>query len=92
MEYIKIKITSDYEKVTRKRLFASLLQSNWMHLIKQKLGHLETILMIDVPAAAKKVEAWEQVVIKYCKSKNFSLEGLKERIGSAMPVWHPHHE
>jgi len=43
----------------------------------------------DVPAAAKLVEDWEQVVIKYCKSKDFSLEGLKERIGAAMPVWTP---
>lgn len=44
----------------------------------------------DVPAAAKQVEAWEQVVIKYCKSKNFSLEGLKKRMRAPMPVWTPH--
>jgi regulator of RNase E activity RraA len=44
----------------------------------------------DIPAAAKRVEDWEQVVIEYCKSKNFSIEGLKKRIGAAMPVWTPH--
>lgn len=46
--YLKIKITADYEYKTRKDLFNKILNANWPHLIKQKLGHLETILMIDV--------------------------------------------
>ena len=51
VEYIKIKIISDYEARTRSMLFKKMLNSSWPHLIKQKLGYLETILMVDVPAS-----------------------------------------
>ena len=63
-------------------------------IMGDKHGIISVPLQIarDVPEAAKLVEAWEQVVIEHCKSKNFSLEGLKERTGSAMPVWPPHDE
>jgi len=40
----------------------------------------------DVLEAARKVEAWEQIIIKFCKSKNFSLAGLKERLGIALTL------
>lgn len=50
--YIRIKITADYEEETRNELFGSIIESDWYHLIKQKMGHLETILMIDVPASS----------------------------------------
>ena len=51
--YIKVKIITDYEEKTRKELFRTTLNASWPHLVKQKLGHLETILMIDVPASGK---------------------------------------
>ena len=49
--YIKVRITSDYEERTRRDLFETILNANWPYLIKQKLGHLETVLMLDVPAS-----------------------------------------
>lgn len=46
--YVRVKITANYEEHTRKELFKKTLNANWSCLLKQKLGHLNTILMIDV--------------------------------------------
>jgi len=42
-----------------------------------------------VPKAAQLVEDWERPVINYCKSKGFTIEGLKERYMSPRPTWPP---
>lgn len=41
----------------------------------------------DVPKAAQLVEDWERRVINFCKSKEFSLNGLKERYLLPRPIW-----
>ena len=51
LHYLRIKITSDYEEATRRRLFKAMLQADWPFLIQQRLGNLETIVMVDVPAS-----------------------------------------
>jgi len=56
IDYLKIRITTDYEEQTRARLFEKVLNSSWTHLMRQKLGVLETILAIDVPTSAKFLE------------------------------------
>jgi len=56
-EYINIRITSDYEARTRKSLFEKMLGSTWPHLVKHKLGFLETIFMVDVPASSDLLRA-----------------------------------
>ncbi|MGA2465992.1 MAG: RraA family protein [Thermodesulfobacteriota bacterium] len=43
----------------------------------------------DVPKAAQLVEDWERPVINYCKYKDFTIEGLKERYISPRPTWPP---
>lgn len=45
--YTKVKITSSYEKNTRDNLLEKALRADWPHLLKQKIGHLETILITD---------------------------------------------
>lgn len=50
--YIQIKINTDYEEQTRNELFRATLESGWSYLLKQKLGHLEMILMNDVTRGA----------------------------------------
>lgn len=47
-QYFHIKIITDYEEKTRSKLFAKTLNASWPYLLKQKLGHLESILMIDI--------------------------------------------
>ncbi|MDD4271851.1 MAG: ABC transporter ATP-binding protein [Patescibacteria group bacterium] len=46
--YIKIKITATYEEKTRGELFRLTAGASWQYLLKQKLGHLETILITNV--------------------------------------------
>ena len=41
----------------------------------------------DVPKAVQMMEDWERPIIKLCQSKEFTLEGLKERYLSARPTW-----
>jgi 4-hydroxy-4-methyl-2-oxoglutarate aldolase len=43
----------------------------------------------DVPKAAQQVEDWERTVINLCKSKEFTMDGLKERYNSPRPTWPP---
>lgn len=46
--YIKIRIDTDYEESTRNNLFQGALNASWPHLLMQKIGYLDTILMTDV--------------------------------------------
>jgi ABC-type multidrug transport system fused ATPase/permease subunit len=46
--YMRIKICAEYEEEVRDDLFKKTLQANWPFLLKQKLGHLETILKVNV--------------------------------------------
>jgi len=41
----------------------------------------------DVPKAAQLVEDWERRVINFCKSPEFTREGLKDRFMSPRPTW-----
>ncbi len=50
--YITVKITSDYERSTRRDLLKKTLAARWPYLLEQKLGHLETILLTDVSKSA----------------------------------------
>jgi regulator of RNase E activity RraA len=43
----------------------------------------------DIPRAAQMIEDWERRVIDFCKSDNFSLEGLREQYLSPRPSWPP---
>lgn len=43
----------------------------------------------DVPKAAQLIEDWERKVIDFCKSKDFTVEGMKERYMSPRPTWPP---
>lgn len=43
----------------------------------------------EVPKAAQIMEDWERRVINFCKSKQFNMEGLKERFMSPRPTWPP---
>jgi len=50
--YVNIKIITDYEEKTRNKLLQKTLQADWLYLLKQKLGHLETTLVIDIANSA----------------------------------------
>ncbi|MBI2023020.1 ABC transporter ATP-binding protein [Candidatus Giovannonibacteria bacterium] len=46
--YINSRISADYEEKKRNKLFGATLEADWPYLLKQKLGYLETIFMIDL--------------------------------------------
>lgn len=52
LEYMSIRIITDYTEKVRKDSFEKILHTSWPYLLKQKFGYLETILMINVPGAA----------------------------------------
>lgn len=41
----------------------------------------------EVPKAAQLVENWERPIIDFCKSKDFTISGLRERYLSPRPSW-----
>lgn len=47
-KYVSTAVATRYEEETRKRLFQEIIGTNWTYLLKQKLGHLENVLMMDV--------------------------------------------
>ncbi len=46
--YITTIISADYEEKTRRDLFEKTLDAEWLYLLKQRLGHLETVIMTNV--------------------------------------------
>ena len=46
--YVRIRIHTDYEETTRNSLFKSVLNAKWPYLLKQKIGHMDTLLMTDI--------------------------------------------
>ena len=51
--YVRIKISSRYEQDMRESLLKKTLDASWPYLLKHRLGHLETLLMVDVRMSTK---------------------------------------
>ena len=49
--YVQAVIVSNYSRETKNTIFRSIMRASWSHVMKQRLGHLETVLMVDVPAS-----------------------------------------
>src|SRR3989344_5227303 len=63
LDYIKFKITADYEKNTRTQLFSKTLASKWSYLYQQKIGYLENVLSMDVRHSAAMLKELSEIVI-----------------------------
>ncbi len=46
--YLRAKVSSDYEELTRTSLLSTTFKANWGYLLGQRLGYLETILVSNV--------------------------------------------
>lgn len=62
INYIKLSIKTAYERNTMEKLFRSTLAANWSYLLKQKLGYLETVLVIDVQKTANLLFALSNLI------------------------------
>jgi 4-hydroxy-4-methyl-2-oxoglutarate aldolase len=60
-------------------------------LMGDKHGVIKIPLEIakDIPKACQAMEDWERKVINFCKSKEFNVEGLKQRFLGPRPTWPP---
>lgn len=50
-EYLRARLSADYDLRMKTGLYGDSLKVNWPYLLKQKLGHLENTLMTDVAAS-----------------------------------------
>ncbi|PIT86861.1 MAG: hypothetical protein COU33_00850 [Candidatus Magasanikbacteria bacterium CG10_big_fil_rev_8_21_14_0_10_43_6] len=50
--YVKIKINADYEEKTRKSLLHKTFRATWSHLLGQKMGKLDSLLVTHVQYAS----------------------------------------
>ena len=50
-EFLRMRLTVNYERNSRINLYEEFLKTRWFYLLKQKLGHLENTLMADIGAA-----------------------------------------
>jgi len=50
-EFLRMRLTINYERNTRINLYEEFLKTRWLYLLKQKLGHLENTLMTDIGGA-----------------------------------------
>lgn len=67
--YIRTKIIVGYERDMRKDIYRKVLQANWPYLLRQKIGHLENILMSDVNMGAaflKQISAFILDLTNFC--------------------------
>ena len=53
ISYIQITIANEYLRATQSKLFKMIMRASWPYLLRQKLGNLETALMIDTPASTQ---------------------------------------
>src|SRR3989338_4022560 len=51
--YIGTSVGTSFEFETRNRLYQKALAADWPYLLKQKIGHLENTLMLDIRMSAK---------------------------------------
>ena len=54
--YIRYRVRTGYERTTMDQLYRETLSADWPYLSKQKIGHLETVIMTDVRASASLLE------------------------------------
>jgi ATP-binding cassette subfamily C protein len=74
--YIKIKITADFEEKTRNNLFKKTLQAGWPYLLRQKVGYLDTIIMTDVSYSASLLEQLSSIVMAVASLVMYTLVAI----------------
>ncbi|MFA6446643.1 MAG: ABC transporter ATP-binding protein [Patescibacteria group bacterium] len=61
--WIKVRISANYEYHKRQALLELFLDADWSFLLKQRLGHLETVLMTNVRYATLVLENTSSLII-----------------------------
>ena len=61
--YIRARITANYEEYTRKKMFRNFFYTNWPYLLRQKIGYLQTVLMINIENSASVLSCTSGLVV-----------------------------
>ena len=64
LNYVRIKIGATYEEATRRELFKQTFSAKWPYLLDQKLGSLESILLIDIQKGAVLLQKMASITIE----------------------------
>lgn len=62
---IGTRVSIDFETSTRIYLYKKALLGNWPHLLKQKIGHLENILMFDLRTSTKIMQEFTSLILDF---------------------------
>src|SRR3989338_1267864 len=79
--YITVRITADYEERTRRALFEKTLPANWPYLLKERLGHLETVIMTNVQ--------YSELLLSHLSSVIIILTSLAMYVAVALAISTP---
>lgn len=79
--YLRVKISARYEEETRSRLFNKTLKASWPFLLKQKLGHLDTILAVNIQS--------NSLLLRYLSGAVMTLGGLSMYVLVALNISWP---
>lgn len=63
--FISTKIVLDFETSTRKYLYRMALFANWPYLLKQKIGHLENTIMLDLVISGKAMGGISSLILDF---------------------------
>lgn len=61
--YVKIKISADYEEKIRTSLLQKTFHANWSHLLQQKLGKLDSLLLTHVQFGSNALLQFSSAII-----------------------------
>lgn len=64
-QYISARIRAEYKNRTSGELFEKILQSRWAFFLTQKLGFVHEVLVHDVNAGAKLLEAFAHLMLSF---------------------------
>lgn len=71
--YISAYITKKYEKETREELLRLTLKSDWSYLLKQKIGHLNKVLNLDVENSSAMLTYISLILISFANLFIYSV-------------------
>jgi len=79
--FMSVKFSSQYEKDMRANMFDKIVSSSWLHLIEQKPGYIDRVLMNDVTSSSS--------VLTYISNIILALASLTTYIIVAMNISMP---
>lgn len=75
--YLNYRATIDYEKETRQEIFEHAMRADWPHLLKQKVGHLSTVVMDNISSASSLLTNISMIILFLTSLIMYAVVALK---------------